>query len=260
MRDGPVSGGDQTPHPGAGPLRPPVFGRLTGGRGDFHGDDTWSGRPIRAHFVWSGITAGAARRERRFTLDGGHPEVSGRRRIVFRRRRTILRYGHACSSVADNARPNRSRWNTTVARVLSHPRPSRRLGPPIRAVRPEVPRPAQTVRGDRQAPGRRVGASSRWRSAPARYAGTCTNAVGPHPEPVARRDRQRPVSPSSASTRDTSAPVRTRPHAAEAVTDARYGLLDFVDASTSTPRHNVNAGLTYKVPLCVDPPEWCSLA
>jgi hypothetical protein len=54
-----------------GRLYPPVVGRFTDGRGDFHGDDTWQGRPIRVHFVWSGITADTARWEQSFSADDG---------------------------------------------------------------------------------------------------------------------------------------------------------------------------------------------
>ncbi|GAA4219162.1 hypothetical protein [Actinocatenispora rupis] len=54
-----------------GTLFPPVVGTFTDGRGDFYGDDTHEGRPIRAHFVWSDITANSARWEQEFSADGG---------------------------------------------------------------------------------------------------------------------------------------------------------------------------------------------
>jgi hypothetical protein len=54
-----------------GLLYPPVVGTFTGGRGDFYGDDTHDGRPIKAHFIWSDITAGSARWEQEFSADGG---------------------------------------------------------------------------------------------------------------------------------------------------------------------------------------------
>jgi hypothetical protein len=54
-----------------GVLFPPVVGAFVDGRGDFYGDDTHEGRPIRAHFVWSDITATSARWEQRFSADGG---------------------------------------------------------------------------------------------------------------------------------------------------------------------------------------------
>ena len=58
-----------------GRLFPPMTGTFRGGgrdfRGDFHGDDTHEGRPIRAHFIWSGITPTTARWEQEFSADGG---------------------------------------------------------------------------------------------------------------------------------------------------------------------------------------------
>ncbi|MEU5263007.1 hypothetical protein [Amycolatopsis sp. NPDC021455] len=40
-------------------------------RGDFYGDDTRDGKPIKAHFTWSHITATSARWEQEFSADGG---------------------------------------------------------------------------------------------------------------------------------------------------------------------------------------------
>ncbi|AXB44556.1 hypothetical protein [Amycolatopsis albispora] len=55
----------------SGLLFPPVAGTFRDGRGDFYGDDTHDGRPIKAHFIWSGITADSARWEQEFSDDGG---------------------------------------------------------------------------------------------------------------------------------------------------------------------------------------------
>jgi hypothetical protein len=54
-----------------GVLGPPVVGRFAGGRGDFYGDDTYDGKPIRVHFVWSDITATTARWRQAYSPDGG---------------------------------------------------------------------------------------------------------------------------------------------------------------------------------------------
>ncbi|GAA4951491.1 hypothetical protein [Actinoplanes utahensis] len=54
-----------------GLLYPPVSGVFTGGRGDFHGDDTHDGEPIKAHFIWYDITPTSARWEQRFSRDNG---------------------------------------------------------------------------------------------------------------------------------------------------------------------------------------------
>ncbi|MEU6768422.1 hypothetical protein ABZ916_38690 [Streptomyces sp. NPDC046853] len=56
----------------SGKLFPPVFGRFgADGRGEFHGDDTYDGRPVRVRFVWSGISARTAVWEQAFSVDSG---------------------------------------------------------------------------------------------------------------------------------------------------------------------------------------------
>jgi hypothetical protein len=54
-----------------GRMSPPVVGRFAGGRGDFYGDDTHEEKPIKAHYIWSGITPVSARWEQEFSADGG---------------------------------------------------------------------------------------------------------------------------------------------------------------------------------------------
>jgi hypothetical protein len=54
-----------------GRLDPPVVGGFDGDRGDFYGDDSYLGRPIRVHFTWHRLGADAARWEQRFSADGG---------------------------------------------------------------------------------------------------------------------------------------------------------------------------------------------
>lgn len=56
----------------SGKLFPPVVGRFgADGRGEFHGDDEYDGRPLRVRFVWSGISADTALWEQAFSVDGG---------------------------------------------------------------------------------------------------------------------------------------------------------------------------------------------
>jgi hypothetical protein len=55
-----------------GALAPPMRGRFgDDGRGEFHGDDTHEGVPIRCRFIWSGITADSAHWEQAFSADDG---------------------------------------------------------------------------------------------------------------------------------------------------------------------------------------------
>jgi hypothetical protein len=54
-----------------GEMTPPLVGAFTKGRGEFYGDDTLGGRPIRVRFVISGITANSATFEQAFSADGG---------------------------------------------------------------------------------------------------------------------------------------------------------------------------------------------
>jgi hypothetical protein len=55
-----------------GLLQPPMLGRFAdNARGEFQGEDTHEGIPIRCRFVWSGITPTSARWEQAFSTDGG---------------------------------------------------------------------------------------------------------------------------------------------------------------------------------------------
>ena len=49
----------------------PVRGSFADGVGTFFGDDLFEGRPIRVRFLWSHVTANAARWEQAFSGDGG---------------------------------------------------------------------------------------------------------------------------------------------------------------------------------------------
>lgn len=49
----------------------PLVGRFAEGRGDFIGDDTFEGKPIRVRFRWSDVGPTSARWEQAFSPDGG---------------------------------------------------------------------------------------------------------------------------------------------------------------------------------------------
>jgi hypothetical protein len=52
-------------------LEAPVTGRFSGNRGEFYGDDTWEGKPIRVRFLWTKVDLTHARWEQAFSTDGG---------------------------------------------------------------------------------------------------------------------------------------------------------------------------------------------
>lgn len=54
-----------------GALTAPVTGKFENGRGVFHGEDVYDGRPIKVRFVISDVTADSARFEQAFSADGG---------------------------------------------------------------------------------------------------------------------------------------------------------------------------------------------
>jgi len=52
-----------------GVLFPPVFGGFEGNRGEFYGEDTDDGRPVKARFIWTRLGADTARWEQAFSYD-----------------------------------------------------------------------------------------------------------------------------------------------------------------------------------------------
>lgn len=52
-------------------IEPPVRGEFSDGVGEFVGDDTFRGAPIKVRFRWSEITATSARWEQAFSPDNG---------------------------------------------------------------------------------------------------------------------------------------------------------------------------------------------
>lgn len=59
-----------------GRLFPPVHGGFAGPRGEFHGDDTDDGRPVKVRFVWTRQGPDAARWEQAFSPDGVNWETN----------------------------------------------------------------------------------------------------------------------------------------------------------------------------------------
>jgi hypothetical protein len=55
---------------GSGILCPPVHGGFSGNRGDFFGEDSDNGQPVKVHFVWTRLDADHARWHQAFSLDG----------------------------------------------------------------------------------------------------------------------------------------------------------------------------------------------
>ena len=54
-----------------GILEPPVYGSFSNGRGEFEGDDTCDGKPIRVRFLWTKLDTPTPRWEQAFSADGG---------------------------------------------------------------------------------------------------------------------------------------------------------------------------------------------
>jgi hypothetical protein len=55
----------------SGQLQPPVVGRFRGDRGEFFGEDTFDGRPIRVRFTWQVVSPTEAHWEQAFSVDAG---------------------------------------------------------------------------------------------------------------------------------------------------------------------------------------------
>lgn len=60
----------------SGELFPPVVGGFAGDRGEFYGDDTDEGRPIKVVFRWTRIDPDTARWEQAFSTDGRQWETN----------------------------------------------------------------------------------------------------------------------------------------------------------------------------------------
>lgn len=59
-----------------GELFPPVVGGFSGDDGEFYGDDTDEGKPIKVVFKWTKLGPGKARWQQAFSLDGKHWETN----------------------------------------------------------------------------------------------------------------------------------------------------------------------------------------
>ena len=60
----------------SGELNPPMVGGFSGDRGEFHGDDTDDGRPIKARFLYTRQGNDALRWEQAFSVDGKQWETN----------------------------------------------------------------------------------------------------------------------------------------------------------------------------------------
>lgn len=60
----------------SGELFPPVVGGFAGDRGEFYGDDTDDGRPIKVQYLWTRLGPDAARWQQAFSLDGKQWETN----------------------------------------------------------------------------------------------------------------------------------------------------------------------------------------
>ena len=54
-----------------GRLFPPLTGRFSNDRGEFHGVDTHKGRPVRIRFIWTVIDSDRPAWEQAFSVDEG---------------------------------------------------------------------------------------------------------------------------------------------------------------------------------------------
>jgi hypothetical protein len=59
-----------------GKLFPPVVGGFTGNRGEFYGDDTDDGRPVKVQYVWTVVRPDLVRWQQAFSLDGSRWETN----------------------------------------------------------------------------------------------------------------------------------------------------------------------------------------
>ncbi|WP_223266789.1 hypothetical protein [Luteimonas gilva] len=59
-----------------GELFPPVVGGFVGDDGEFYGDDTDEGKPIKVVFKWTRLAPGKARWQQAFSLDGKNWETN----------------------------------------------------------------------------------------------------------------------------------------------------------------------------------------
>lgn len=60
----------------SGRLDPPVVGGFDGNRGEFYGEDTDGGRPVKVRYTWTKLDADHARWEQTFRYDDGTVETN----------------------------------------------------------------------------------------------------------------------------------------------------------------------------------------
>jgi hypothetical protein len=65
------------------PIDPPMVGSFEGGVGTFYADETFNGRPIRVHFLWTDTQTSSPKWEQAFSPDAGKTwEVNWRNTFV----------------------------------------------------------------------------------------------------------------------------------------------------------------------------------
>ena len=77
-----------------GRLEPPVVGGFEGGHGEFYGEDTDSGRPVKVRYTWNEIDRDHARWEQAFSFEGRTWETNWTAEFVRANPAKVCQGGH----------------------------------------------------------------------------------------------------------------------------------------------------------------------